>query len=337
VKRFPWRGLLGLALTIFFLWLAFRHTNWGQVWTDFRQTNLPLALVAVTCITMIFPLRARRWRPILHPVAPDLPFGPLWRATAIGMMANNLLPLRIGELVRAYALSKEDTQPRVPFSAGFASLFVDRVFDAVIVLVLMVGAMFAPGFPRDAIVAGKPASAWAIGGATLAAVVAGGLYAIVFFPKQFEALFAAIVRRMSPRLAERGVAMMESFANGLGVLRQPRLFLSILFWALLLWLAQGIGFYIMFFAVGIDAPFSAALFIQGLIVLGVALPSSPGYFGPYEIAAIAGLSLYGVSHETAVAWALTLHILSLLPITIIGLYYMARSGTKLAQLRELHA
>ena len=337
MKRIPWRGAIGLALTIFFLWLAFRHTDWGQVWSAFREMNLPLALVAVTCITMIFPLRARRWRPILHPVAPDLPFGPLWRATAIGMMANNLLPLRMGELVRAFALSKENTQPRVEFSAGLASLFVDRVFDAVIVLVLMVGAMFAPGFPRDAIIGGRPASAIALGGAVLAAVVAGGLYAIVFFPKQFESLFAAIVRRVSPRLAERGVAMMESFANGLRVLRHPRLFASIVFWALLLWLAQATGFYIMFSAVGINAPFSAALFIQGLIVLGVALPSSPGYFGPYEIAAIAGLSLYGVDHDTAVAWALTLHILSLLPITIIGLYHLARTETKLGQLRGLHA
>ena len=337
MKRFPWRGLLGLALTIFFLWLALRHTDWSQVWAAFRQMNLPLAIVAITSITMIFPLRARRWRPILHPVAPDLPFGPLWRATAIGMMANNLLPLRMGELVRAYALSKEDTQPRVEFSAGLASLFVDRVFDAVIVLVLMVGAMFAPGFPRDAIVAGKPASAWAIGGATLAAIVAGGLYTIVFFPKQFEAIFAAVVRTFSPRLAERGVAMMDSFANGLRVLRQPRLFVSILFWALLLWLAQALGFYLMFFAFGIHAPFSAALFIQGLIVLGVALPAAPGFVGVYEAAAIAGLSLYGVSHETAVAWAIITHILSFLPITFIGLYYLARSGTRLGQLRELHA
>jgi glycosyltransferase 2 family protein len=86
---------------------------------------------------------------------------------------------------------------------------------------------------------------------------------------------------------------------------------------------------------GIDAPFSAALFVQGVVVIGVSLPSTPGYFGPFEFAAKVSLVLYGVSESLTVAWALTYHILSLIPITVIGLYYLARSGMRLGELKQI--
>ena len=73
-----------------------------------------------------------------------------------------------------------------------------------------------------------------------------------------------------------------------------------------------------------------------LLVIGVALPSTPGYFGLFEAAAKASLMLYGVSDSLAVAWAVIYHILSLIPITVFGLYYLARTGLKLGELRQIN-
>ena len=141
--KFPWRTAVGLALTVGLLWWAFRGTHWSDVRANLANANALAVIVAVVVGTLMFPLRALRWRPILDPVAPRLPFGPLWRATCIGMMANNVLPARIGELVRAWVLSRETT---VTYPAAFASLVVDRVFDAVVVLLTLVAAMNAPDF-----------------------------------------------------------------------------------------------------------------------------------------------------------------------------------------------
>lgn len=330
--RFPWRGALGLALSAVLLWLAFRNVHWSEVWRGLLEADPLLVTLAVALGTMIFPLRAIRWRPILHTVHPDLPFGPLWRATAIGMMANNILPARIGELVRAWVLSRETS---VTFSAGFASLVVDRVFDGFIVIALMVLAMFAADFPSSTLVAGVPASNYAGGGVVVLVLVAAALYAIVFFPDRLITLYEMLVRRVAPRFEERGRLMLRAFAQGLGVLRNPLRFAIVFLWALALWVTQAVSFWIMFKAMGITAPFSAALFIQGLIVLGVAVPSTPGFFGPFELAAVAGLTLYGVDRSLAGAWALGYHVLSLIPITVIGLYYLARSGLKLGDLRQI--
>src|SRR5919204_1938458 len=171
--RFGWRGALGMVLSVALLWWAFHDIEWARVSLEIRRANLWLLLLSAIAATGIFPLRARRWRTILDPVEPNLPFGPLWRATAIGMMVSNIVPARAGELARAYALSRE--VPRVPFSTAFASLAVDRVFDALLVLLLMFGAMVLPSFP-----AGGSASVtrYAVGGVVFVAVVLVGLYGI---------------------------------------------------------------------------------------------------------------------------------------------------------------
>lgn len=327
MKRFPWRGAIGLALTVILLWWAFHNVQWAEVRRHLREANGWLAALAVVVATLIFPLRARRWRPILDAIAPNLPFGPLWRATAVGMMANNILPARMGELVRAFVLSRETS---VVYPAAFASLVVDRVFDAVVVLLLLVLAMLAPDFP-----AGASATTVAGTAAVLVVAVGLGLYAIVVFPDRLIQLYELFARRVAPRFEARGRELLRSFADGLSVLRHPRRFLEVFWWATLLWLVQGISFWIMFRAFDIHVPFSAALFVQGLIVIGVAVPSTPGFFGPFELAAIAGLGLYGVADSHAAAWALTFHVLTLIPITMIGLYYLLRSGLRLGELNEL--
>jgi len=327
MKTIPWRGAIGLALTILLLWWVFHDVDWAEVRGDLRAANPLLFAVSVVLATAIFPLRAFRWRPILDPISPKVPYGPLWRATAVGMMANTTLPARAGELVRAYMLTRETT---IPFSAAFASLVVDRVFDGVVVLLLMVLAMFHPSFP-----AGVSRMAFAGTGVILILAVGLGLYAIVSFPDKLIRLYELFARRVAPRFEERGRAMLRSFAEGLSVLRHPGRFLVVFAWALLLWLVQALAFWIGFRSFGIHVPFAAALLIQGMIVIGVAAPSTPGFFGPFEAAAKTGLKLYGVDESLAVAWALSYHVVSLLPITVIGLYYLARSGLKLGELKTI--
>jgi uncharacterized protein (TIRG00374 family) len=326
--RISWRGAIGLALTIGLLWWVFSKVSWVELWQDVRTADPILVVLSVVTATMIFPLRAARWRPILDPIAPKLPYGALWRATAIGFMANNLLPTgRAGEIVRPYILSRETT---VPFSAAFASLVVDRVFDAVTVLLLIAVALLDPARP-----AGLSVTMFATTTLVIVLALAFALYAIVFFPDQLIRLFELLARRVAPRFEERGRAMLRSFADGLSILRHPARFAVVFAWALAHWLVQPLAFWIMFKAFGIDAPFTAALLVQGLIVFAVAVPSTPGFFGLFELAAQEGLGLYGVGDSLALAWALTFHVLSLIPITLMGLYYLARSGVHLGDLKQI--
>jgi uncharacterized protein (TIRG00374 family) len=120
--------------------------------------------------------------------------------------------------------------------------------------------------------------------------------------------------------------------SGLGVLRRPSLFGAVLWWTVLHWLLNAVAFWLGFMAVGVEAPFSAALFLQGLIAIGVAVPSAPGFFGVFEFLAKAGLRVYGVPDDQAVAWAIAFHFLSFIPITGIGAWYFARLGLHMREI-----
>ncbi|HET9010596.1 MAG TPA: lysylphosphatidylglycerol synthase transmembrane domain-containing protein, partial [Gemmatimonadaceae bacterium] len=283
--------------------------------------------VAATCI---FPLRALRWRPILDPIAPGLPFSRLWSATAIGMMINNVVPARAGEFARAYALSR--STPQVPFPAAFASLAVDRLFDAVVVLLLMFVAMLDPAFPSGATFMDRPVASYATFFLLVTVAGVAVLYAVVLFPVQVLRLYELLARRLAPRLEDRGRQALVSLSNGLSVLRTPRRFAAVFAWTLLHWLVNGLAFWIAFRAVGIDAPFSAALFLQGLIAIGVAIPQAPGFFGVFETFGKYGLGIYGVPPDAAVTWAIGFHFLSYVPITLIGAWYFVRTGLSMHDL-----
>jgi glycosyltransferase 2 family protein len=327
--KLGWRGALGIVLSAALLVWAFHDVDWSTVVAQIRHANIGLLVLSAIAATGIFPLRARRWRTILDPVAKDLPFGPLWRATAIGMMMNNVLLARAGEPARAYALSRE--VPNVSFSTAFASLAVDRVFDALMLLSLMFGAMLAPSFPADARASVVP---YAMSGALFVLAVAAVLYLVVFFPARIIWLFELLARRVAPRFEERGRAILKDFANGLSVLRSPARFVAVLWWTLLHWLLNAFAFWLGFRAVGIPSPFAAALVVQGIIAMAVSLPSSPGFFGPFESAGKFGLGLYGVPASQAVTWAIGFHILSFIPITLIGAYYFLRLGVSFDEIRH---
>jgi len=328
--RIDWKGALGIALSAFLLWWTLHGEPLGEVWAAVRSADWRFWIAATVTATLTFPVRALRWRVILDPVAAGVPFGPLWRATAVGMMANNVLPARAGELARAYALAREE--PRVPVATAFASIAVDRVFDLIVLLLLMLVAPFDPAFPPGGTVYGQSVPALASGGIVAVIALMVGLYGLLALPDLAERVFRAIARRALPRFEARGAAALRSFAAGLGVLRSPGRFASVFLWTLAHWLLAAWSLWLGFQAVGITAPFTAALFLNGVSSLASAVPSSPGFFGVFESVSKVALRLYGVPATLAVSWALGYHVLTFIPITVFGAVYAVRLGLGLREL-----
>jgi glycosyltransferase 2 family protein len=332
MTRNVWRGVLGAALTLLLLAWTLRDVHWAEFRAQVASANSVLLLVSAVVATAIFPMRAARWRVLLEPLAPSLGFMTAWRATAIGMMVNNVIPARAGEVARAWTLSQTSA---VPFASALASIALDRVFDAIVVFALMFAAMMDPRFPAGATIAGRPATALVGGwGVAILAVVLSGAALAVFQPALVHRIVNAFTIRVAPRHADRMTRFVDHALDGLAVLRSPSRFLRVLAWTVLHWLTNALAFWIAFKAVGITAPFTAALFLQGLISVGVAIPSSPGFFGPFEAFAKIGLQIYGVAVGLAVVWAVGFHLLSFVPITAIGAAYLSRLGLSLGALQR---
>jgi uncharacterized protein (TIRG00374 family) len=290
-------------------------------------------LLAVFLATATFPLRTIRWRLILRDAGGQpLPWLPLWHATAIGFMANNLLPARAGEVARAYVAGRE--MP-VRFTTALGSVGVERVFDALIMLALMAVAIAAPSFPANTVVQGRSLS----GLATAAAVIFGAILllalVVVHRPAPWLALLGRITHRLLPtRIADRLTHWAEGIVEGLSVLKSPARFAGVVLWSLVLWGTNAAAFAVCFRAFGLPVPLEAALLLQGIIGFGVAVPSTPGFVGVFEAATRITLGIYAVDASRAVSYALTYHLTTFLPITLLGLWSLSRLHLRLGELRE---
>ncbi len=255
---------------------------------------------------------------------------PLWHATTIGFMANNLLPARAGEVARAYVASR---QLPVRFTTALGSIGVERVFDALVMLGLMALAIAAPSFPARALVGGRSLSAIAASTAALFGALLVIALLIANRPGRWSVLVERVARRLLPlTAADRVVRVSDGIVEGLAVLKSPARFAGVVLWSLVLWIKNAAAFAICFRAFGLDVPLEAALLLQGIIGFGVAIPSTPGYGGVFEAATLFTLQLYGVDPSLAIAYALTYHLTTFVPITLLGLWSLSRLHLRLGEL-----
>jgi uncharacterized membrane protein YbhN (UPF0104 family) len=149
------------------------------------------------------------------------------------------------------------------------------------------------------------------------------------------ALTRALTATLPARYAERLARVADHLVAGLAVLRSPARFASVVAWSLVLWIVNGLSFAVCFRAFGLPVPWEGAFLLQGLIGFGVALPSSPGFFGPFEAVTRITLGLYGIGADQAVSYAVAYHIGGFIPITLLGLYSLSRTQVRLGELRPV--
>jgi glycosyltransferase 2 family protein len=290
---------------------------------------VPLAL-AVVLATLTFPLRVIRWRLLLRREdSGTYPALPLWHAVAVGFMANNILPLRAGELVRSYAASR---LAGIRFTTVVSSIAVERIFDALTIVLLLSLALLSPDLPPALTVGGVSVADVARVGALV------GVGALMAAALVLAAPLAAerLVRRIVPwaGLAERLVSLIEGIRQGLVVLRAPGRLLGVVAWSLVLWLVNALAFYVGFASFDIPVGYDGALLLQGLLALGITIPSTPGFFGPFEAVIVAVLALYGVPRDLALSYALAFHLTTFVPITVFGLWSLTGIPGGIRSLRQ---
>jgi len=304
---------VGLVVTLALLAWALHGVDARQLVGHLRRADPLLLTGAVVLATLTFPLRTLRWRLILRDVSGGgaaFPLLPLWHATAIGFMANNLLPVRAGEFARAYVAQQ---QLPVRFSTALASVGVERVFDGLLLVGLMTLAIASPAFPGHARIGTTSVSGLATGAAVFFGAVLVVAVLVVHRPAPWLALLRRVTHALLPaRFAGRLTQVAEGLVAGLEVLKCPTRFVG---------------------AFGLPVPPEGAFLLQGIIGFGVALPASPGFVGVFEAATRVTLAIYGIDATRAVSYAVAYHVSTFVPITLLGLYSLSRLQLHLAELR----
>jgi uncharacterized protein (TIRG00374 family) len=325
--KLDWKAVLGITVSVFLLWLVFRGEDPAAILSDVRSADPWLLAAAALTVTLTYPIRALRWKVLLEPVEPGTSFHPRFAAVNIGFMANNLLPARVGEFARAYALSR-----LTPASASgaFGTLVVERFLDAMVILVLTGLVLVSPGFPRDAAGAEGTLGLALRAGAIGVAILILGLLVLLIWPRRFVRAAEVVAARLPGSASRLVVDALEAFLEGLGVLQSPRLLAKAVAWTTFLWLWNSFGFWLAFQAFDIQEGFVAAVFVNSAVALFVAVPSAPGFFGTWHLAARVALAdVYGVPVAQALSYAVGFHLAGFFPVTGLGLYYAWRLGLSL--------
>jgi uncharacterized protein (TIRG00374 family) len=320
MSRMRGKAWLGALVSAVLLWVAMRGVSLDEVWAQLRRVEPAWLLPVLASIFLRFWLTALRWQVLLRPVK-LVGVHRLFGVTMIGFMANNVLPARLGEFVRAYALGRAEG---LPVSLPFATIVIERVFDGFTLLVFLVGGL---SFLRP-----SPTLLWAAG---LTCGLYLGVLAGLLLLRTGRGLsvLTGLVDRLPERIAGPARRLLESFRLGLDVLGDIRALFSIAGLSVLIWVVNAAGVQASFAAFALDLPPYAAFLLLGTIAIALVLPSAPGYIGPLQVGTVEGLALMGVARDTALSLSIVYHLANYVPITLVGLAYLSALNLTLGELR----
>jgi uncharacterized protein (TIRG00374 family) len=317
--------IAAFAVSALFMYLAFREVEWVEMTRALSGANYSLVLLGAAVGLVGFIVRAFGWKFLLAPVG-RMSGWRLFPPVAIGYMANNLLPARLGEFARAYVVGKQEN---VSKSAALATILVERIFDGLALLIILaVVSLFFP-YPQ-----------WVKSGGFIVALIFVGLSVslavfsikITWGLRVIDAAFGGLL----PDMAERMKSRLQNFVVGLDVKNHFRTSVLAFGCVLLRWAFEACIYLSVLYAMGLQdlVPVHGALFVMVAVNIACLVPQAPGFVGSVQLACIESLAVFGVDREAAVAYSLLVHAAFFFPVTLAGIVCLLRSRFSFAEIRN---
>jgi glycosyltransferase 2 family protein len=323
---------LGATVSLVCLWWSARELisdpqarrEFLNAFRDADYLYLPVLLVMLVAF---YALKAYRWKLLLTPLGNFNTWTDCFGPMLSGFAVNNVLPARAGEFVRVIVFARRTKQS---VASVFVTVALERIFDMLSILVyLSLGLFSLPDMPnwmrRSAMVIGAIAATGVVG-------------AVVFLIWTAVCVrwihWGLAVVRVPETWREKIDRLLETAAAGLASLKSPMTLLLIVVVSLLQWALNGAMMYLALRSFGVDVPISAAMVLLGVVALGVAVPASPGFFGVIQVCFTDTLQIFPVNRAAVLAASIYYHILQYIPVTLLGLLWLNRSGF---QMREVTA
>lgn len=329
------RLVIGIILSALFLYLFLRNLDLVQVWKVIQEGKTSWILLSIALNMLNYFMRALRWRYFLLPIKKTRIWN-LYKTTVIGFALSSIFPARIGEVVRPYLLGMKENISR---SAALATVVVERLFDTITVLFMLVFYLLvlirpdelSPG-ARDSLDQLKRTGFYVF------AVVLVGLI-FLYYLKHSPAAVRKIARwfeRFLPKKAADKIdGVLDSFIEGLSILHDRLILFKISYWSILFWLVISMSFWASVKAYRTDFPFTGTFLIMILLAIGIAVPT-PGGVGSFHFMCKLGLTrFFDVPDAQAGAIALVFHAIGFVPVTIQGLLFLWHEGLSTKKITKI--
>lgn len=316
---------LSVAISAVFLAFAVRGVDWNQAAAALAAAHYAYVVPILVITVWVLYIRAQRWRILLRPVGTPA-MRTLVDATNIGFMANMVLPLRIGEVIRPVLVSRKE---REPLSGILATIVLERIFDMFTILFLF-------GISASAVAVSEEVRQWGYRLFALAIVVGAGV-ALVRWQEQLALrLLTLVLRPLPAHLREPVDHFFRGFVQALEVVDSPLTFVQLLGWSLYLWLVISAVYLMGLLAFDLPAPLIVgSVAVTAIVAIAVSAPSAPGYIGAFQVGCTLSLAIFGVSKSDAFAYSIVMHVTQFVGIVGAGLYSLWRGGMTLRQVEEV--
>jgi glycosyltransferase 2 family protein len=315
--------VLGLLIGALLVYLSVRGIRFDDVVGGFKTIKYGYIVPPLIIFFLMQVLRAWRWGIILSPLA-KVDRLSLFSVTSVGFLAIVSIPARIGELARPYLITKKS---HIKMTAALGTIFVERIFDSLACLCIFVFTLFS-----------MPLPSWLIRASLvffliIILIITAMILLIVKREVSIKVL-STFFNRLPDKYAVKVNHLINHFIDGFAVITDGKRFFSVMLLSAAIWLINGVAIYFIFMAFSFSLPIVAAFVLMIIIMVGIAIPTAPGFIGNWHYFCILGLALFGIPKSDAFAFAVIYHFLSIGIVVFLGLIFLPFNKFSLANLRE---
>ena len=333
---------IGIAVSLAFLALFLFTVDLGRMADSIAGANYVLLIPAIGLYLISILFRTFRWQLLLRHMR-HVSVRRLYPVVVVGYMANNLLPMRLGEVVRSYYIGEREG---ISKTSALVTILIERVLDALTLLFFIaVIAIFVPLSGLAEGLAESSGIAWPLLVIALSApfvIAFGALLLIAAFPANTRAVAFVLLRPLPERFEARARDLIEFFLHGLIPLRSPRTLGGLFLLSLPIWLFEASLFFVIGISFGLQESFAnlglmavAMVLVTSIANIGSSIPGAPGGIGLFEIIARETLVLLPfavVDRSVAAGFAAVSHIALLLPMIVLGQVFLWAGHISLGRL-----
>lgn len=329
---------INLGISFVFLDLIFRKIDLIEFFKNFRNINILYFIIVNILIIFLLFFRAYKWKYLISHIK-RVKISNLFKATVLGFMANSILPARAGEVIRAYIISKYEKISKV---SSFSTIVLERIFDGIVVITFFLYIILLN--PHQSRLIYKV-------GVISSVIYIIFLVLLIIFYNNYNFFYRVLNRKFIPNSIKiKGIHILDSFYNGLHILRNTKELLIFTILTFILWTLSILELFFYFkcmkifeiyFSSSIYSKFYISLFFTFIMTIGYAIPSGPGALGPLQASIILGFKILLsdftndiYKYNYGVSFAMFVWISQVIIQSLAGIIIMIKEGINFKELKS---
>jgi len=315
--------IIGIIVSIVFIYFSIQGVEYKQIIRGLENVNYQFLFPTIMLFLSISFLRSIRWGVIVSPID-KIGQRIIFPITCIGFMAIALVPLRLGELLRPYLLSRKS---KISLSPALGTVFVERVLDSLTLLFILLIVILSSNLPGWLIKAGYSF--------LVTFIIMVFVMFLLYWKTQFVLnLFDVILNKLPQRLKIKTEKLILTFVDGFKIISSPKRLAYTIFLSLLIWILSALAIYNLYFFQNLKLPLLSSFVVLVLTIVGITLPAAPGFLGNFQFSCIMALSIFDVTKSDALVFSMVFYFLGIGINILLGLIFLPFIGISINDLRK---